>query len=89
MMKAVECFKYRLMGHRNRSMEDSIPEGDLNWGGGALVKEFLEGKYFNLFPSDQSCNILVKNMAAFCHYLRSLPDAKVKKFRLTALSKEI
>ena len=88
-MKVVEYFKCGLMGHMDRSMEDSIPEGDLNWQGGGLVKELLEGKNFNMFPSDQSCNILLKNMAAFYHYLRCLPDAKVKKFRLTALSKEI
>ena len=54
-----------------------------------MVKELLEGKHFNMLPSDQSCNILLNNMAAFYHYLRCLTDAKVKKFRLTALSKEI
>ena len=32
---------------------------------------------------------LVKNVVAFCPCLNSLPEAKVKKFRLIALTKEI
>jgi hypothetical protein len=31
--KAVECFKWGLLGHKNRSMGNSDAEGDLNSGG--------------------------------------------------------
>jgi hypothetical protein len=33
--------------------------------------------------------ILVKNVAAFCPCLKSLPDAKVKRFILIAMTKEV
>lgn len=32
-LKAVECFKWGLLGHKNRSMGNSDAEGDLNSGG--------------------------------------------------------
>jgi hypothetical protein len=32
---------------------------------------------------------LVKNVATFCPYLKSLPEAKVKRLRLIALSREV
>ena len=35
------------------------------------------------------CGILVKNVAAFCPCLKSLPEAKVKRFVLIALTKEV
>jgi len=35
------------------------------------------------------CGILVKNMAAFCPCLKSLSEAKVKRFTLIALTKEV
>jgi hypothetical protein len=31
----------------------------------------------------------VKNVATFCPYLKSLPEAKVKRLRLIALSREV
>lgn len=34
-------------------------------------------------------DVLVKNMAPFQHFLGSLPEAKVKRFRLVALRKEV
>ena len=34
-------------------------------------------------------DILVKNVAGFCPCLKSLPEAKVKRFQLIALTKEI
>lgn len=30
--KAIKCFKFSLMAHTSKSMEDRIPEGDLNCG---------------------------------------------------------
>jgi hypothetical protein len=35
------------------------------------------------------CRILVKNMAAFCHCSKNLPEVKVKRPRLIALKKEV
>ena len=41
-----------------------------------------------MWPRD-SCDILVKNVVAFCLCLKSLPEAKVKRLRLIALTKDI
>jgi hypothetical protein len=41
--KAVECFKWGLMGHPGRNMEDFVAEGDLNCG--SLVVEVLEENF--------------------------------------------
>ena len=41
------------------------------------------------FNSGESSDVLVKNVAAFCPCLKSLPEAKVKRFRLIALTKEV
>ena len=37
-------------------------------------------KNINMLPQDCSCNILEKNMAAFCTYPKCLPEAKLKSF---------
>lgn len=55
--KAVEHFKWSLMGH-SRIMEDSGAEGDLNCG--ASTQEVSEENNINMWPIC-SCNILVKN----------------------------
>jgi hypothetical protein len=44
-------------------MEDSGAGVDLNCG--SLAEEVSEEKSFNLLPGDHSCDILVKNVAAF------------------------
>ena len=79
------CFKWGLMGHPSWSMADSGTEGDLNCGG--LAQEVSEEKNFNMWPRDCSCDILVKN-GCFCSCLKSLPEAKVKRLRLIALTKK-
>ena len=38
---------------------------------------------------DCFCGILVKNVATFCPCLKSLPEAKVKRLRSIALTKEV
>ena len=38
---------------------------------------------------DCFCGILVKNVPTFCPCLKSLPEAKVKRLRLIALTKEV
>ena len=45
-------------------MEDFVSEGDLNCG--RLALEVSEEKNINMWPRDCSCDILVKNVAAFC-----------------------
>ena len=42
-----------------------------------------------MWHRDCFCDILVKNVAAFCPCLKSLPEAKVKNFILIALTKEV
>jgi hypothetical protein len=68
-------------------MEDTGAEGDLNFGN--MIQEVLEENTISMWPIDYFCDILVKNVAAFCPCLKSLPEAKMKRFRLNALAKEI
>jgi hypothetical protein len=49
----------------------------------------FEEKNFIMWPRDCSCGSLVKNVAAFCHCPKNLPEAKVKRLRLIALTKEV
>jgi len=42
-----------------------------------------------MLPGDHSYDDLVKNVAAFCPFLKNLPEAKVKRFVLIALTKEV
>jgi hypothetical protein len=60
---------------------------DLNCG--TLAQELSKEKHGTMFPRDCSCDSLMKNMAAFCPCLKSLPGAKVKRFRLITLTKEV
>ena len=66
----MECFKHCLMGHTSRSMED------LNYG--SLTQDVSEEKNISMLPSNYSCDILVKNVAAFCPCQIRLPEAKVR-----------
>lgn len=42
-----------------------------------------------MWPRDCFSSISVKNMASFCHCPKNLPEAKVKRLRLIALTKEV
>ena len=42
-----------------------------------------------MWPRDCFYGILMKNMAGFCPCLKSLPEAKVKRFILIALIEEV
>jgi hypothetical protein len=42
-----------------------------------------------VLPRDSSYDIVLKNVAVFCHCPRILPEAKVKRFPLIALEKEV
>jgi hypothetical protein len=67
-------------------MEDRGAEGDLNCRG--LAQE-VSDRNFSMLPREHSCDILVRNVAVSCPYLKSLPETKVKRFRLIVLAKEI
>lgn len=68
-------------------MEDSYTEGDLNYGN--LAQEVSEEKHFCLMMRYHSYDILLKNLAGFWPYLKSLPEAIASVKRLIALRKEI
>ena len=53
------------------------------------IREVAEEKNFSMLPRDCSCEILVKKVATFCLYLKSLPETKVKRFGLIPLAEEI
>ena len=65
------------MGHPSRNMEDFVAESDLNYAD--LAQKVSSKKNFSMQPRDCFCGILVKNVAAFCPCLKSLPEAKVKR----------
>jgi hypothetical protein len=75
------------MSYFSRNMEDFVTEGDLNCG--SLAPEVSKEKNFNIWPRDCSCGILVKNVAVYCPCMKSLPEAKVKRFIFIALTKEV
>jgi hypothetical protein len=82
--KAVE---WGLVGHPSRNMEDLVAGSNLNCVD--LAQEISKEKNFRMWHKDYFCGILVKNVATFCPCLKSLPEAKVKRFRLIALTKEV
>jgi hypothetical protein len=53
------------MDHPSRNMEDGRAEGDLNCGG-LLTQKVSEENNFSMWPRDCSCDVLVKNVVAFC-----------------------
>lgn len=58
------------------------------WTLGRLAQDISE-ENFSMLPRDSSSDILVKNVAAFCPCPKSLPEAKVKRFRLITLTMEV
>ena len=75
-----------LMGHTCGSMEDGGAESDLMYYPG-LDQNVSEEKNFSMLPRNCSCDILVKNVAAFRHCPESLPEAKVKKFWINSVGR--
>ena len=51
------------MGHSSRNMENGSVEDDLNCRD-LLAQEVSEN--FSMLPRDCSCDVLMKNMPAFC-----------------------
>lgn len=78
MRKASRHFKWGLVGHTSRSMEDGSAEGDLNCQD--IAQEVSEENY-SMWPREHSCGILVKKkVTAFCPCPKNMPDAKVKSY---------
>ena len=68
-------------------MEDFVAGSNLNFVDQA--QEISKEKNFRMWHKDCFCGILVKNVATFCPCLKILPETKVKRLRLFALSKEV
>ena len=68
-------------------MEDFVAMSNLNLAD--LAQGVSEEKNFSMQPRGCFSGILVKNLAAFCPCLKSLPEAKVKGFMLVTLTKEV
>lgn len=71
----MKCFMWGLMGHPRRNVKDTAAKGGLN--SGDLAQEVSEERNFSLLYGDHSYDILVRNMAGFCPFMRSLSEAKV------------
>ena len=84
--KAVQCFKYCIMNHPSRSLGNRSTNGFLHYQ--EHTQEVSE-KNFSMLPRDHSHDILMKKVAAFCPYPKSLPKAKVESFGLTLLAEEM
>ena len=72
------------MGHPTRNMEDCSDEGDKNYG--SPSREVSEVKNISKCSRDHPCNILAKNVTAFCPCPKSLLEPKLKNFGLMALA---
>lgn len=72
------------MGQPSRNMGEFLAEADLNFG--SLALEVSEEKHFNMWSRDHSYGIVVKNVAAFCPCLKSLPELKVEGLILIVLT---
>jgi hypothetical protein len=83
----MECFKWGLMGHPTRNMEDFVAGSNLNCVD--LAQKISKEKNFRIWHKDCFHSILVKNVATFCPCLESLPEAKVKRLKLNKLTKEV
>ena len=78
----MECFKWGLMSYPSRNLKDFVVDLNPTWPQLGSVE-----KNISMWHRDCFCGILVKNVAAFCPCLKSLPEAKIKRFILIALTK--
>jgi hypothetical protein len=65
--KAVEYFKWSLMGHPSRNKEEFVAGSNLNFVD--LAHEISKEKNFRMWHKDIFCGILVKNVATFCPWI--------------------
>jgi hypothetical protein len=64
----VECFKWDLMGHPSRTMENFVAGSDLNCVD--LAQEISKEKNFRMWHKDCFRGTLVKNVVTFCTCLK-------------------
>ena len=83
----MECFKWGLMSHPSKNMEDIGAEGHVKCLG--LLAQEISVENFNMWWRDCLCDVWVKNVAAFFHCLKRLPEAMVKRFILIASTKDV
>jgi len=62
LLQPVEHFKWKLMGHVSRNLEESGAGNNVDYYG--LVQEVSEEKNINKRPRDVSCDILIKNVVS-------------------------
>ena len=67
-------------------MEEFVTESDLNC---VYLAQEVSVKNFHMWPSDFLCDILVKIWLFFFPCLKSLPEAKMKRLRSIALTKQV
>ena len=79
----MECFKWGLMGHPSRNIEDLAAGSNLTCVD--LAQEISKEKNFRMWHIVCFCGILVNNVATFYPCLKSLPEAEVKRLGLIAL----
>lgn len=75
------------MGHSRRRVEDSDAKSSIDYW--VLAQEVSEGNNINSCDRAHSCGILPNNVVAFCSYPKNLPEAKLKRFGIMSLVKEI
>ena len=86
--KADAYFMWGLNGpYLYKKIENNSAEGNVNCGDSA--REVSEEKNFNMWPKDDSCGILAKNVSSLCLSPKNLPEAKLKSFRIILLPEEI
>jgi len=85
--EAVEFFKWISMGYSSRNMEDFAADSDLNTTDPARVVSVE--KSLGVCHRDCFCCNLIKNGTGVCPCLKSLPEAKVKRFILITLTQKL
>ena len=84
--KAVERFKLGLMGYHSRNTEDFVTEYDLNCAN--LAQEVSVEKNFSMWHRD--CLLYCDDKCgSFMPLSEESPKAKVKRFILIVLTKEV
>ena len=74
------------MGQPSRNVEEVDSENELNYED---LDQDISVKIFSMWFRNCFCSIVVKNVVTSCPGLKSLPKAKVMRFRSIALTKEV
>lgn len=78
-----------MIGHSGKNLEDSRTKSNTDYEGCIETKEEVsERNNIRNLARDDFCDILTKNVAAFCHCVK-FSDVKLKSIRLISLAEEI